>query len=116
VFKVTEKDDYIILNHKGIRMQDVSTFIQKVNELYADGFKLEEGYLPRECPKIPIALNLRFIKDDSKVKVDNLESLHKKKDLLEYAKGHGLEVPDEIDRPKGIKKYIKDNLINKDNK
>lgn len=41
-------------------------------------------------------------------KEDNLDSLTKKKELLKYAKEAGIEVPQEMNVPSQIKKFIKD--------
>jgi hypothetical protein len=110
VFKLAENEDHKTLNYRSLKMRDVSDLIKQINELFESGYKIDEDFAPKDCPKIPIIYNLRFIKEDESKKDDGINSLTKKKDLLEYAKLHDIEVPENVDRPAGIKKYIKENL------
>lgn len=113
MFKIFENEEYINLNYRSLKMQDVSKLIKYINEMFEKGYIIDESFDPKQCPKIPIVYNLKFIKNNSfKPEVDNknIDSLSKKEELIAYAKAYDIEIPEDITHPMSIKKYIKENL------
>lgn len=82
-----QEEDCKILNFQSLKMRDIIELCQKINEMYENGYKIEENFIPRECPKIPRILNLKFVKKD--FFLDRLED----------------ETPDEE-----VKKVIRENI------
>lgn len=142
MFKEFVNDDYTILNFQSLRMKDISELCRRINTLYSEGYIIKEEFTPKECPKIPRLLNLKFEKNpesintklndyqkdntdlkaeveslkkdlyELKIKSQDLEEITKKDDLLEYASVYGITIPEDVKIPLAIKKYIKENLDN----
>lgn len=105
MFKLFENEEYTNLNYRSLKMKDVTDLIKKINEMFKEGYVIDENFSTKDCPKIPIVYNLKFVK-----KFYHLDSLTKKDDMIEYAKTQGIEVPENLTRPLSVKKFIKEKL------
>lgn len=133
MYKMIQKnEDRLVLNYRSLKMGDVVNLCKEINKLFDEGWRIKENFTPKECPKIPMLMNLLFIKGDEldtdKVdekeiiakdapKVDSeiiseLDSLTKKEEIMDFATKHDIEIPDESIHHLSIKKYIREILIN----
>ena len=129
MFKIKDLADGKLLNYQSLKMQDAVDLCKYINQMFKDGYVIEEDFIPRNCPKIPRLFNLKFIKpsdtpsdeidDDEEIEIDeddsssetiDIDSLNKKDELLAFAEKAYIEIPEDVTHPMSIKKFIKDNL------
>ena len=127
MFKIKDLADGKLLNYQSLKMQDAVDLCKCINQMFKDGYVIEEDFIPRNCPKIPRLFNLKFIKpfdtpvdeedeinDDKELEDDkeeiNIDDITKKDDLISFAESNNIEIPKDVTHPMSIKKFIKDNL------
>jgi len=101
-------------------MKDVTKLCKILNKLYEEGYKIKEEFSPRECPKIPQLLNLKFIKEtktpekeisvEKEIKTLNFEDLKTLDEMKSFAASNNIEIPEDITHWRQVKKFIKENL------
>ena len=120
MFKVFEDEnkEYVNVNFKSLKMRDVLDLCKLINKFYKDGYTIDEDPAPKDCPKIPIVMNLKFIKSEGKaginaeteIKLMQVEELKTVKDMLAFAKSHDIEIPKDMTHRKQIHKLIKESI------
>lgn len=123
IFEGTQEstnENYKTINFKSLKMKDVTKLCKILNKLYEEGYKIKEEFSPRECPKIPQLLNLKFIKEtktpekeisvEKEIKTLNFEDLKTLDEMKSFAASNNIEIPEDITHWRQVKKFIKENL------
>lgn len=96
-------------------------FFSELQEKFDQGYRIHISNLRKENPIAGAVQRVFMVKDtvedappkqefvDTSKEVD-LDSLTKKKDLVEYAEKSGIEIPEDLKQPAAIKKHIQSNL------